>query len=143
MVDVGCYQMKRKNKDNQLSHSPAKRKISEMILSFAGDFLSLGKTQEHKQRLLNVACSAWNLACVPADNRQKALDRYMTEYQRLNPQVTQVGCADALSDMEKLIEVKLRLFPMDLRQIVNARFVRVGDQDRLEAAAITVGREGG
>jgi hypothetical protein len=41
--------------------------------------------------------------------------------------------------MEKLVEKKLKLFPRDLRQIVNARFVRVGDQERLEAAAITVG----
>ena len=131
--------MKRKNKDNQLSHPPAKRKISEMILECAGDFLRLGKTQEHKQCLLNAACTAWNIACVPVNSRQKAMDRYMTEYQRLNPQMDQAGYADARRDMEKLIEVKLKLFPMDLRQIVNARFVRVGDQERLEAAAITVG----
>jgi hypothetical protein len=131
--------MKRKNKDNQFSHPPAKRKISEMILEFAGDFISMGETQEQKQSHLNAACSAWNIACIPADKRQKALDRYMTEYQRLNPQMDQAGYAHALNDMEKLIEVKLKLFPMDLRQIVNARFVRVGDQERLEAAAITVG----
>jgi len=130
--------VKKQNKDYQLSYPPAKRKISEMILEFAGDFLNLGKTQEHKQCLLNAACSAWNIACIPADNRQNALDRYMTEYQRLNPQMDEAGYVDARSDMENLIQVKLKLFPMDLRQIVNARFVRVGDQDRLEAAAITV-----
>ena len=79
--------MKQKNKDNWLSHPPAKRKISEMILEFAGDFLSLGESQEHKQCLLNAACSAWNIACIPADKRQKALDRYMTEYQRLNDSI--------------------------------------------------------
>ena len=67
--------MKRKNKDNQLSHPPAKRKISEMICEFAGDFIRLGKNHEHKQCLLNAACTAWNIACVPAHNRQKALDR--------------------------------------------------------------------
>lgn len=130
--------MKPKNKDTHLPRPLAKRKISEMILEFAGDFLSLGKTQEHKQCLLNAACSAWNIACVPADSRQKAMDRYMTEYRRLNPRMDETGYADVRSDMDNLIQMKLKLFPADVRQIVNARFVRVGDQDRLEAAAMTV-----
>lgn len=110
-----------------------------MILEFAGDYLRLGKNQEHRQCLLQAACSAWNLACVPADERQKAIDLYMTEYRRLNPQMDTTDCDDARSDMEHLIQEKLRLFPDDVRQVINARFLRVGDQERLEAAAMRVG----
>jgi hypothetical protein len=130
--------MKVSRKNRHSGNAPIKRKISEMLVEFAGDFFSLGKTQEHKQSLLNAACSAWNIACIPAENRQKALDRYMSEYQRLNPQMDQAGCAHTLSDMEKLIEQKLKLFPEDLRQIVNARLVPMGDKDYIEAAALTI-----
>ena len=36
---------------------------------------------------------------------------------------------------KKLIEKKLEKFPSDLRQIVGARLVRIGDKDRIEVAA--------
>ncbi len=39
--------------------------------------------------------------------------------------------------MEKLIEAKLKIFPNDLRQIVSARIVKVGDKERIEATAAT------
>jgi len=61
--------VKRKKKPLQQSAHPGppKRKISEMIQEFAGDFIRLGKTPEDKQNYLNGACVAWNIASAPAE----------------------------------------------------------------------------
>lgn len=40
--------------------------------------------------------------------------------------------------METLIEMKLKMFPHDLRQVMGARIINVGGKDRIEAAAIGV-----
>ena len=131
--------MKRKKNDKRTSQTSTKRKISEMIWEFAGDFICLGETQEHKQSHLNAACSAWNIACNPHDKRKGLLDRYMTEHRRFNPHADSADSAAVRSDMEKLIAKKLTMFPMDLRQIVGARLVPMGDKDRIEVVSATVG----
>jgi len=131
--------MKRKNKDNQLPHPPAKRKISEMIWEFAGDFIRLGNTQGQKEARLIAVSNAWNIACNPPEQRQKLLDRYMTEYLRFNPDTDLADAAAIRSDVEKLVERKLKLFPRDSRQIVSAHLVQMGDKDRIEVVSAGTG----
>ena len=130
--------MKGKRMDRRLSQTPAKRKISEMVWEFAGDFIRLGNTQGQKEARLIAVSSAWNIACNPPEQRQKLLDRYMTEYLRFNPDTNPANAAAIRSDMEKLVERKLKLCPMDRRQIVNARLVPVGDQDRIEVVSARI-----
>lgn len=131
--------MKRKNKDNQLPHPPAKRKISEMIWEFASDFIRLGNTQGQKEARLIAVSSAWNIACNPPEQQQKVLDRYMTGYLRFNPDTNRANAAAIRSDMENLVERKLRLFPRDLRQIASAQLVPTGDKDRIEVISARIG----
>jgi glycerol-3-phosphate cytidylyltransferase-like family protein len=40
------------------------RKVSEMVLNFAGDYIAMGDDIEDKQQYLNGAVSAWNIACL-------------------------------------------------------------------------------
>lgn len=127
--------MKRKEKDKRLSHSPARRKLSELVCEFAGDFIGMANSPEQRQNHLNAACSAWNIACNPPEQRQKILDRYLTEYLRYNPHTDPANAAAIRSDMEKLIAQKLKLFPKDKRQILNAQLVSMGDQDRIEVVS--------
>jgi len=47
------------------------------------------------------------------------------------------GLADIRSDMEKLTQKTLEMFPRNLRQIVSARLVRVGDKERTETVSAT------
>ena len=79
--------MKRKKKPLQQSAHPGppKRKISEMIQEFAGDFIRLGKTPEDKQNYLNGACVAWNIASAPAERRKKLVDHFLADYRLHNP----------------------------------------------------------
>jgi len=112
-----------------------KRKISEMIWEFAGDFIRIGPTLEQRQIRLNAACSAWNITCNPSGRRQKLLDDYMHKYQHYNPHVSQADCAAIRSDIEKLIQGKTERFPADLRQIFGAQLLRKRDKDRIEVVS--------
>ncbi len=129
---------RKKSKDRRQRNQPSARpKISQSIWEFAGDFIGMGETLDMRQSFLNAAGSAWNIACDRPEVRKKGLDQFMREYQKFNPDADQEHLAEVRSDMEKLIEAKLRMFPHDLRRVVHARIVTVGGQERIEAAALT------
>jgi hypothetical protein len=131
---------RKKNKGGRSTPQPSGRpKISQSIWEFAGDFIRMGDTLEKRHSLLNAACSAWNLACNPPELREKQLRQYVKEYRKFNPSADEEELARVRSNMEKLIEQKLKMFPHDLRQIVGAQIINVGGQDRIEAVAATIG----
>jgi len=117
---------------------PPNRKISEMISEFAGDFIRLGETPEAKQNYLNGACVAWNIASAPPERRKTLVDHFLADYQRHNPSTDAAALAAIRMDMENLIDVKLKMFPHDLRQIVSAQYICTPQGDRIEAAALRV-----
>jgi len=129
--------VKRKKKQPQQAAQPdlQKRKISEMIQEFAGDFIRLGKTPEDKQNYLNGACVAWNIASARPERRKKLVDHFVAEYKRHNPNTDEAALAAIRSDMEHLIDVKLKMFPGDLRQIVSARYTHTEHGDRIEVVS--------
>ena len=131
--------MSRKKQKRQPAGSQVqgKVKISQRVWEYAGDFIRMGKTLEDRQSLLNAACSAWNLACNHPEQRSAHLDHYMVEYRRCNAHADAAEMAGVRSNMEKLIEKKLEMFPTDLRQIVGAEIVKVGDQERINVASGT------
>jgi hypothetical protein len=116
-----------------VTHEP--KKMSEMISEMASNFISFGRTPEEKDARLTAACSAWNLACVSPELRQQQLDQYIERYQQFSPVISPNDLANIRKDMESLIERKLQMFPDDLRQIVNAKVVMVGEDYRIEVAS--------
>ena len=128
---------KKKGKRRRID-APDNRKISELIWEFAGDFIRMGETPEERQSLLNAACSAWSIACNRPAMHNKLLDRYMQEYRQFNPGAAKEELAGVRSNMEKLIEKKLEMFPNDLRQIVGARIFKSGNKDRIEVVSARV-----
>lgn len=80
------------------------RKVSEMIWQFAGEFIRLGKTLGEKQNRLNVACTAWNMACIRPEVRNRSLNQYMESYQSYNTDVSDEQISGVRSDMEILIQ---------------------------------------
>ena len=128
---------KKKDKPRRID-TPHKRKMSEIIWEFAGDFIRMGNSLDQRQSLLNAACSAWSIACNLPEVRKRNLDHYMREYQRFNPGADEEELAGVRSNMEKLIQKKLQMFPTDLRRIVGARILRAGDKDRVEIMSASV-----
>lgn len=130
--------MTRKRRRRRSAGEQGKRKMSEMIWEFAGDFIRMGDTVDERESLLNAACSAWNIACNPPEVRRRNLDKYMKEYKRYNRDADQEQVEDVRSNMEKLIQKKLDIFPGELRQIVGAQIVDSGGQDRIEVMSATI-----
>lgn len=115
--------------------NPPKPKISQMIAEMAAGFLGAGNTLEERQNRLN---AAWNMACGPADVRQRQLEQYGEGYLRFNPATSPTDLANILKDMELLVERKLQMFPNDRRIIVSAKAVAAEGGFRIEVAAATV-----
>jgi len=114
---------------------PTKRKMSEMISEMAAGFLDVGDSVRQRQNRLNAACTAWNMACKSPKARQRQLEQYSKEYFRVNPATTPIDLADIVKDLESLVERKLKMFPDDLRQVVNATVVKIGDDYRIEVVS--------
>lgn len=132
--------MKRKNKNKPVQSTPAKRKISEMIWEFAGDFIREGDTFSERQVRLTIACIAWSIACQQEpEERQKMLDEFAARSIQLNPRVTPAELAAIRKDIDKMVSRKRELFPNDLRLIVRAQLVPVAGGERIEAVSATLG----
>ena len=114
---------------------PPGRKVSEMVLEFAGTFIKGAKTLDDKQCRLAAACSAWNMACSTPDTRAKMLEEYIRGYRSQFPEKTDVEMAAVRRVMEALIQNKLRLFPTVNKQIVNSRVTRTAEGDRIDIAS--------
>ena len=125
-------------KRSKKSKTATKRKMSEMISEMAVGFLGVGDSMGERQNRLNAACTAWNMACGSLEARQRQLEQYREGYQRFNPATSPSELAKIVKDIETLIERKLKLFPADRRQIVDARVVMVGKEYRIEVASATL-----
>jgi hypothetical protein len=126
---------KRKRKFENGHQIPPMPKISQSLLEFAGDFIRVGTTLPERQSRLNAASSAWNMACNTPELRKKHLDRYVQSYAEFNPTATAEELANLRKDMETLVGLKIKMFPNDLRQVLQARILSVNGKDRVEAVA--------
>jgi len=122
------------NEHSDPSEAP-RRKMSEMISEIGAGFISVGKTLTERQNRLTAVCSAWNMACASPENREQQLQQYAESYRRFNPTISPDDLAKIVKDMETLIERKLKMFPDDHRQIVDASVVPVGVDFRIEVAS--------
>src|SRR3954449_12624863 len=122
------------NESPDPSEAP-RRKMSEMISEIGATFISVGKTLAERQNRLTAVCSAWNMACASPANRRQQLQQFADSYRCFNPTISPDDLARIVEDMETLIERKLKMFPDDHRQIVDARVVPVGADFRIEVAS--------
>lgn len=128
---------KKKNKETNSAHSP-KRKMSEMLSEMAAGFLWVGDTIGERQNRLNAACTAWNIASGPPENRRRLLDQYKEGYRRSNPAISPTELANVAGVLEAMVEKKLKRFRHDRRQIVDARVVMAGSTYRIEVVSATL-----
>ena len=65
-------------------------KMSELIAEYASDYINMGETPEERQSFLNGACTAWNIAILPQDQREITLYQAAAEYKKMNPEIDDV-----------------------------------------------------
>src|SRR5579871_3490083 len=82
---VGFNPLEARLGTTQKANTSPKRKMSEMISEMAAGFLGVGNTIGERQNRLNAACTAWNMACVSPEVRQRQLEQYTEGYLRFNP----------------------------------------------------------
>src|SRR6266496_612955 len=106
------------------------RKVSEMVLDFAGDFIGAGKTPDERQHRLTSACTAWNYACVPEKVTAELLDKYVVEYRKWNPDANAEECRKIRQVMEELMK-----YPRVIKQIISCELTVVDGQDHIFVAS--------
>jgi hypothetical protein len=115
---------KRIKRNLVINTSPAIR-MSELIAEYASDYINMGETTEERQRYLNGACTAWNIAVLPDPLREKTLRGHIEAYLRMNP-----GGDDGdnlMHDIRILIRKKLQMFPDINKVIANALIEPIND----------------
>ena len=110
--------------------------MSEMILEIAANFIHGATSTQEKQNRLEAACSAWNIACSPPENREKMLGQYVDGYKSYNPSIEAEGLTEVRAVMEKLIERKLTLFPAVKKQIAGGQITVEGGKSKIVVLSI-------
>ena len=105
-------------------------------MDFAGDYIRMGEIPEERLNLLNTACSAWNCACTPEEQRSDFLARYISEYKRCNPDADAMACAALREDLELLVEQKLKKYPNIIKQIISCDLQFINGQDYITVASL-------
>lgn len=112
-------------------------KISEMLTQYAGDYIDLGQNLDDEQRLLDLACVAWNLAVLPEERRAEALNKFVRDYKLANPDLDDAD--DMQHDLEMLIQQKLVMFPEVMRVVVAAKLHEVDGNRSIIAVSANPG----
>ena len=109
---------KRRKMGNLVINTSPKIRMSELIEKYASDYINMGDNTEERQSFLNGACTAWNIANLPAHLREEALRRTVEEYKRINPGIDDAD--DYAHDLKILVQKKLQMFPEVKKLIVDA-----------------------
>jgi hypothetical protein len=134
-----CYDQKDKNEPMIFRRKKSKeRKISEMVLNFAGDFIAMGDDIEDKQQYLNSAVSAWNIACLDEKARKRSIKKYMAEYRKLNPTQSKRDIHDVEENLKILIKQKEKLYPEIRVQIVDAQIKEINGKIHVTVASLNI-----
>jgi 1,4-alpha-glucan branching enzyme len=112
-------------------------KVSAMLMDVAGDCVSMGEDIGEKRQLLNGAASAWNIACLEDDGRERAIKKYIRKYKKMNPTQTAQDYRDTEEDLRLLIKEKDRLYPRVKVQIAHAEVKEMGDKLHITVMSMT------
>ncbi|TSA49932.1 hypothetical protein D4R47_03005 [archaeon] len=114
------------------------QKVSKMLLDVAEDYVVMGEGIQDKQRYLNSAVSARNIACLDSADRERAPKRYIESYRRLNPSVTHRDCTNIEENIKILISKKDKLYPQVRIQLTGAAKEEEEGQERVAVASVHV-----
>ena len=126
----------KKRKKKIKKHITLKKKMSEIVLEYASDYISMGETLEERQCLLNSACSAWNFSLLSTEERGNAVQEYLKEYKKYNPNADAIQCNAVIENILKLIDVKLKKFHNIKKSIINAHIEDINGRDHVTVASM-------
>ena len=117
------------------SDDSSRIKASEMILQVAGGLIAMAQDIQEKQNCLNLACTAWNLSLLPPDKRNEAIRQCITQYRKMNPEVTDSDCESLQHNYTVIIEERLRIFPSSQKHMLSASVEEVQGKHRFNVVS--------
>lgn len=115
-----------------------KKKISEMVGDFAGDYISLGDDIQEMQQYLHAAISTWNTACLDKKDRPRLIKFYMKSYRKINPGQNKKNYQGVEDDFKLLIKQKIKLYPDVDVQIIDAQIEEVYGKTHIKVASLNI-----
>lgn len=111
-----------------------RNRISEMLTSLGDGFIQLGTTPKQRENYLRTVATAWNIACLDEDMREKCITDSIQKFIRLND--GDETHAEAYEEnLRNLIKRKLSLFPLVKAQVLDVRVVREAGQEKVLAVS--------
>ena len=111
----------------------SEKKVSQMILDVAGQFILMVESEEERQTHLDIACAAWNISILPKNIRDKEYKKYFKKMKSLLNDPELIKYFEM--DLNGLIDAKIELFPNENRPIVSAKIENINsDEYRVTAA---------
>ncbi|MCF6202954.1 MAG: hypothetical protein L3J59_04670 [Methylococcaceae bacterium] len=114
-------------------NSNSEKKVSQMILDVAGQFILMVESEEERQTHLDIACAAWNISILPKDKRDKEYKKYFKKMKRLLNDSQLIKYFE--EDLNGLIDAKIDLFPNETKQIVSAIIENINSKQYRVTAA--------
>lgn len=97
---------------------PSQTKISAMLLEVADGYIQMGNDIPERLNYLRSALNAWNIACLPEEQRDQAIVKLLDTFKKYNPGSTIQNISNVESDIRQLVDQKIKLYPS-----VNVRLV--------------------
>ena len=91
-------------------------KMSEVLQAFVEPHLSFAVNKEQRQKLFAIAILAWNLALLPEERQQQAMEEAITQMSLGKDRQAQ---QDVREILEELTERKRKVFPNNRRHIID------------------------
>ncbi len=110
-----------------LPEPPDGIKMSEVLEAFVEPYLDLANTLDELRLLFLTAVLAWNIALLPEDQQQAAIDNLVEKGIRAEDEGAEEARADLRSVLNELVARKELLFAEYNRSIVDFRLVDTGD----------------
>ncbi|MEM9486592.1 MAG: hypothetical protein AAGA83_23200 [Cyanobacteria bacterium P01_F01_bin.116] len=107
-------------------------KMSDVLEEFAEPYLPESDELEQHKMVYEMAIIAWNLAVIPKNQRQSALDELFKDLMKGKPATARQDLNDL---MDEMVARKLALFPNNRRYILDFQLEDTGDQFHLSVAS--------
>jgi hypothetical protein len=130
IIDASMDKLKKRDSDNTIFVSPEEfgvRKMSEIILEFAEEFLELTDTRREKEDVIELAIAAWNIALADNDKRSDLIDTFVSNV---------CGIEKNSSHWKKMVSVLLILISKKLdkyisidRPILDYEFIKLNSDE--------------
>jgi len=130
VIASSMEKLKKRNFDESIYISPEEigaRKMSEIILEYAHEFLALTNTRSEKENVIELAIAAWNIALADEEKRFNLIDNFVSDVLRINKNSDH--WKKTVSVILILINKKLQKYPLVDRPILDYDFIKLNHDE--------------